>query len=114
VLNLLEKSLTFAFDDKLGYLNSCPTNIGTAMRASVHIKLNALDEKEIKAIAMEHGLSVRGTYGEHSAVQQGVYDISNSRRLGSTIEALLSNIVKGIITLVNEDQKVLEKEHVFS
>lgn len=36
-LNLLGKYLKFAEDDKLGYLTSCPTNIGTAMRASVHI-----------------------------------------------------------------------------
>lgn len=109
VLNILEENLKFAYDDKLGYLNSCPTNIGTAMRASVHIKLNSIDSEEIKSIAKKHSLSVRGTYGEHSTVLQGVYDISNSRRLGSTIETLLSNLVNGILSLVKEDQKLLSQ-----
>ncbi|MGA8163997.1 MAG: phosphagen kinase [Waddliaceae bacterium] len=105
-LNRLEENLTFAHDDKLGYLNSCPTNIGTAMRASVHLKLNAIDPKKVESIAKKHQLSVRGTHGEHSNVLQGVYDVSNSRRLGSNIETLLSNLVKGIVALVNEDQKL--------
>ncbi|NRA74217.1 MAG: arginine kinase [Rickettsiales bacterium] len=105
-LNLLEKYLDFAYDNKLGYLNSGPTNIGTALRASVHIKLNNLDMENIKLIAAKYNLAVRGTHEEHSKVLQGVYDISNSIRLGTTIEAILASLVDGAISLVKEDKNV--------
>lgn len=38
----IEKVLAFAHDEHLGYITSCPTNLGTALRASVHIKLPKL------------------------------------------------------------------------
>lgn len=87
----LEKKLTFAYSDKFGYLSSCPTNVGTAMRASFHVRLPKLgkDEDKLKAIASDFGLSVRGIHGEHSSSEGGVYDISNKRRLGiSEVEAV--------------------------
>ena len=102
-LNILEENLKFAQDDKLGYLNSCPSNIGTAMRASVHIKLSNIDIEKIKSIAKSYNLAVRGTYGEHSKVLSGVYDISNSVRLGTTKEALLTSLAEGTVALVKKD-----------
>ena len=36
---LLESKSKFAYNDHLGYITSCPTNCGTGLRASVHIKL---------------------------------------------------------------------------
>ena len=33
----IEKVASFAHDESLGYITSCPTNLGTALRASVHI-----------------------------------------------------------------------------
>lgn len=38
----IEKTIKFSFDDHLGYITSCPTNLGTALRASVHIRLPKL------------------------------------------------------------------------
>jgi len=38
----IEKTMAFSFDERLGYITSCPTNLGTALRASVHIKLPKL------------------------------------------------------------------------
>ena len=35
----INKYMGFAHDPSLGYITSCPTNLGTALRASVHIKL---------------------------------------------------------------------------
>ncbi len=79
----LEKKLTFAYDDRHGYLSSCPTNLGTAMRASVHVKLPKLGATDaLKEECAKLGLSVRGIHGEHSESEGGVYDISNKRRLG--------------------------------
>ena len=39
---LLNDRLHFAFDEKLGFLTECPTNLGTGMRASVMLHLPAL------------------------------------------------------------------------
>jgi arginine kinase len=52
----IEKVAKFAHDEHLGYITSCPTNLGTALRASVHIHLPnlALHKKEFQAIADEY------------------------------------------------------------
>lgn len=42
----IEESMKFSFDEKLGYITSCPTNLGTALRASVHIKLPKLGKQK--------------------------------------------------------------------
>jgi hypothetical protein len=78
----------FAHSTRYGYITSCPTNLGSAMRASLHLPLPRLVEadkslKSIKKVAAEIGLSVRGVGGEHSdAGLDGLVDISPSARLG--------------------------------
>lgn len=54
-------------------------------------------------IAKQFELSVRGTHGEHSEAESGVYDISNKRRLGKTREALIRDMIKGVVALVKAD-----------
>ena len=83
-METLDNFLDFERDEELGYLTFCPTNLGTTLRASVHLRLTALTSGEVERLASEQGLQVRGTSGEHSEVRGGVYDISNSRRLGLT------------------------------
>jgi len=75
----LEKKMQFSFSEHLGYITSCPTNLGTAMRASVHIKLPKLaqDMDKFEALASKYHLQIRGIHGEHSQSVGGVYDISN-------------------------------------
>jgi len=99
-LGELERRLTFARSERLGYLTSCPTNLGTAMRASVHIRLPQLTEDEVKAIARAHGLQVRGTHGEHTEAKGGVYDVSNKRRLGITEVEAVAQLAKGVQALI--------------
>ena len=74
-VNELQKRLTFAFSERLGYLTSCPTNLGTAMRASVHIRLPKLSEQmeRFREICDRHQLQIRGIHGEHSESEGGVY-----------------------------------------
>jgi len=43
--DILDHSLRYAFDDNLGYLTKCPTNLGTGMRASVMLHLPALTQR---------------------------------------------------------------------
>jgi len=102
-ITTLEKKLAFAYTDHYGYLTSCPTNLGTAMRASVHVKLPKLSKHpDFKKHADELKLSVRGVHGEHSESEGGVFDISNKQRLGvDEIDCtkLLYNGVKKLLEL---------------
>lgn len=101
-IRTLEETLPFAFTDRHGYLSSCPTNLGTAMRASVHVKLPKLgkDEEFLKDIAKRLKLSVRGIHGEHSESEGGVYDISNKQRLGLSEVEATEKLVKGVQALI--------------
>ncbi len=101
-IDMLQRQLQFAYSDHLGYLSSCPTNLGTAMRASVHVKLPKLgkDEARLKRIAKELKLSVRGVDGEHSESKGGVYDISNKQRLGISEAEAVNLLIRGVGTLI--------------
>ena len=76
----------FAHSKDYGYVTSCPTNLGTGMRASVHIKVPNLTrdgtEAKAKQVCKPLGLSVRGVGGEHTPIgKDGTVDISPSARL---------------------------------
>jgi len=80
----IETICKFAHDEHLGYITSCPTNLGTALRASVHINLPKLktNKPRMQEIADQFFVQIRGIHGEHTESDDGVYDISNKRRLG--------------------------------
>jgi len=100
--------IKFAHDDHLGYITSCPTNLGTAMRASVHIKLPKLmkAKEKFNAIADEYEVQIRGIHGEHSETNDGVFDISNRRRLGKSEKQLVQDMVNGVHALMDEEKKL--------
>ena len=82
--SIIQKVAKFAHDEHLGYITSCPTNLGTALRASVHIHLPCLgnSKKEFQAIADKYHVQIRGAHGEHTETDDHIYDISNIHRLG--------------------------------
>ncbi len=90
---MLGEKLKFAFDGELGYLTHCPTNLGTAMRASVMMFLPALTLAnrmgELKSELEKIGMTIRGMYGEGSAADAYIYQISNRLSLGLCEEDLL-------------------------
>ncbi len=104
----LEKKMKFAFSQHLGYITSCPTNLGTAMRASVHIALPKLaeDMEAFKAITDKHHLQIRGIHGEHSESEGGVYDISNKRRLGVTEVECVQDMYDGVSALIEAEKNL--------
>ena len=107
-LEAIEHKLDFAHDKRRGYLTSCPTNIGTTIRASVHIKLPKLSSQpNFKKICKSLNLDVRGIDGEHSEGQRGIFDISNKTRFGISEKDILANLVQGIKHLI-ELEKSLE------
>ena len=106
-IKIIEQSLTFAFNDHLGFIASCPSNLGTSMRASVHIKIPLASQQDNFAALMdEYGLSVRGIHGEHSESAGGVYDISNKRRLGVTEVECVQGLYDGVLKLIKIEQKL--------
>ncbi len=105
-IDALGGRVPFAFSEHLGYITSCPTNLGTAMRASVHIALPKLsrDMERFRAITDAHHLQIRGIHGEHSESEGGVYDISNRRRLGITEVQAVQDMFDGVSALIAEEK----------
>lgn len=111
--NLIEENTEYAFDERLGYITACPTNIGTALRASVMIHLPALtlnDEMNgILKVLTQVGMTVRGIYGEGSQAQGNIYQISNQITLGTTEEDILSNLETVVNQIINQEYITREK-----
>lgn len=114
----LESNLDLAFSPNLGYLTTCPTNLGTGLRASVMMHLPGLMladqmEKVIRAVG-QLGITVRGLFGEGSDASGHVFQISNQETLGEPegeILKRLGNILKTIIDHeINARFKCLEDD----
>lgn len=110
--NLLEENLSYAFDEKLGYITSCPTNIGTGLRASVMIHLPTLSLNNkmngvINAVS-QVGMTVRGLYGEGSKAFGNIYQISNQVTLGLSEEEIISNLEAVVKQIINEENLLRE------
>ncbi|XP_074602418.1 arginine kinase 1 isoform X2 [Brevipalpus obovatus] len=107
-VNTIESKMPFSRDDRVGYLTFCPTNLGTTIRASVHIALPKLaaDKSKLDAIAAKFNLQVRGTRGEHTESEGGVYDISNKRRLGLTEYQAVKEMQDGILEMIKMEKSM--------
>lgn len=110
--SFLEGRLTYAFDDKLGYLTACPTNVGTGLRVSVMLHLPALVitrqlEKVFRAL-QKISLAVRGLYGEGSQASGHFYQISNQITLGRSEEELIEQVSEVVPMLIEYERKARE------
>jgi creatine kinase len=102
--------LAFAVSAAYGMVTSCPTNLGTGMRASVHIPIPNLTsdgtDKKAKKICKPLGLSVRGTGGEHTPIgADGTCDISPSARFCITEAQIITKLYTGLKMLKEEEAK---------
>lgn len=104
----IEKVAEFSHDEHLGYITSCPTNLGTALRASVHIQLPLLGERkeEFEEIASRYHVQIRGIHGEHSETADHVYDISNKRRLGRSEVDLVQDMYNGVKAMIQREKEL--------
>lgn len=111
--DILEESLDFAFDEKFGYLTSCPTNTGTGMRASVMIHLPSLVftgyMNNIYQALSQIGLTVRGLYGEGTSALGNIFQISNQTTLGETEEEIIQKLKNVIIQIADKEREVRNK-----
>ncbi len=108
LLSALSGLMDFARDDRLGYLTACPSNLGTAMRAGVHIRLPKLNERrqDLALLAGTHNLQIRGTRGEKTEVEDGVLDISNARRLGVGESAVIRGLSDGLAAMIRAEERL--------
>lgn len=111
--NMLEKNLDYAFDEKLGYLTACPTNLGTGLRASVMLHLPAISlNNEMNGLlnaVSQVGMTVRGLYGEGSKALGNIYQISNQVTLGRSEEEIISNLRVLVNQIINEEKLARDK-----
>lgn len=107
----IEKVAKFAHDSHLGYITSCPTNLGTALRASVHIKLPYLaqNKKYFDQIADQYFVQIRGIHGEHTETDDGIFDISNKRRLGRSERDLVQDMYDGVKAMITAEKELAAK-----
>ncbi|WP_312650302.1 protein arginine kinase [Proteiniclasticum sp.] len=106
--DLLSEKLNFAFDYNLGFITACPTNLGTAMRASVMLHLPGFTFTDkigyVSQALAQMGMTIRGIYGEGSQAEGNIYQISNEVTLGMREEDILYNLKDTIEKLLDEEQ----------
>lgn len=108
----LEKVLTYAFDAHRGYLTSCPTNVGTGMRASVMLHLPGMamtaQTNRIFHNIGQLGMTVRGLYGEGTEVLGNFYQLSNQVTLGLSEEEICHNLTLVTRQIIEQERRVRE------
>jgi protein arginine kinase len=104
--------LDIAFNDRLGFLTACPTNLGTGMRVSVLIHLPGLvHSKEIHKLLeslrkLNH--SIRGFFGEGSEVMGNFFQLSNCAALGTPEEVLVKNLREMVVKVIAYERRSRE------
>jgi len=93
-------------DPKLGFLGTCPSNLGTGLRASVMIKIPELnkDPHALEEVCDAFDLQPRGSSGEHSAAVGAKWDISNKQRIGQSEAQLVQKMIDGITKIIKIEE----------
>ena len=117
-LNKVETSIKkqgydFMWNEHLGYVLTCPSNLGTGVRAGVHVKLPKVSQHEkftnvLKALRLQK----RGTGGVDTASTDGTFDISNLDRLGSSEVQQVQQVIDGVKLLVEMEKKLMAGEDI--
>lgn len=111
--DLLEKNMDYAFHEKYGYLTSCPTNVGTGMRASAMMHLPGLVlGKQVNRVLMvlsQMGLVVRGIYGEGTEPLGNLFQVSNGATMGRSEEEVISHLQSVVKQIIEQERLAREK-----
>ena len=91
----------FMHNDHLGWVLTCPSNLGTGLRAGTMVKLPKVSGRDDwKALCAKMGLQARGTGGVDSANVGGTWDVSNADRIGKGEVDLVNTLIEGAAQLV--------------
>lgn len=111
---ILDEGAEVAYNEKFGYLTHCPTNLGTGMRASVMLFLPAYTAahgiRPLTAQLSKIGLTIRGMYGEGSAAEGCLYQISNQVTLGITEEETIRKLESVVKQIVEKERQLRQKQ----
>lgn len=114
--SLLSSSLELAFDERIGFLTECPTNLGTGLRSSVMLHLPLVEGYgEIPSIVdsiNKIGLTVRGMYGEGSKALASFYQISNQITLGISEKNAIDNLKIIALQLIQKEKSYREQLNI--
>jgi creatine kinase len=102
------------WSDRLGFLGTCPSNLGTGLRASVMVTLTAFnalmtsekheDRELLEQVCDCFDLQPRGSAGEHSAAEGGKFDVSNKQRLGFSEVQLVQKMIDGVTKVIEFEE----------
>lgn len=111
--SMLEQKVDYAFDPTLGYLTTCPTNLGTGLRASAMLHLPALVLSDqigpVLQAVNKIGLAVRGLYGEGTESLGNLYQISNQSTLGESEETIINRLERVISQVATHEENARAK-----
>ena len=111
--NTISKQIPFAFDQNLGFLTSCPTNVGTGMRASVMLHLPGLAlAGQVQPLIQgvnKLGLAVRGIFGEGTDNLGNLCQISNQSTLGESEQDIIKRLEMVISQIINHEKNARTK-----
>lgn len=106
-----ENGTKLMVSENLGFLGTCPSNLGTGLRASVMVKLTKFNESEESRVLLEKvcdkfDLQPRGSAGEHSAAVEDKFDVSNKQRIGFTEVQLVQKMIDGCSKVIGFEQEL--------
>lgn len=111
--DVFEEQISYAFDEVRGYLTSCPTNVGTGIRASVMMHLPALvltgQINRILSAVTQVGLAVRGLYGEGSEATGNLFQVSNQITLGQSEQEIVQNLHQVVRQIIEHERSARAK-----
>lgn len=120
--DMVESQVDIAFDEKMGYLTSCPTNLGTGLRASVLLHLPGLvftrNIQGIMNISPQLGLAIRSVYGDETESVGNLFQISNQLTLGFSEAEIIENLKTAVMEIVSHERQARKalalymKEHL--
>jgi len=103
----------YMWNPHLGYVLTCPSNLGTGVRAGVHVKIPLLSKHaKFGDILKKLRLQKRGTGGVDTASEGGTFDISNADRIGFSEVELVQMVVDGVEFLINCEKKLEKKQSI--
>jgi len=104
------------WNETLGFLGTCPSNLGTGLRASVMVCLpefnklmegdNHADKELLETVCSAFDLQPRGSAGEHSAAVGAKFDVSNKQRLGFSEVELVQKMIDGVSKVIDLEKKL--------
>ena len=103
----------YAFDQDYGFLTSCPTNVGTAMRASFMLHLPALEMTgaidKVKSALAKFGMTMRGIHGEGSESMGSIYQLSNQITLGKPEGEIILSLKAAALKVISHENSTWDK-----